>query len=62
MLRSVRRDSGISCGFPFLKATGEVFFSAVPFEKALDLLVKSKLEEAGETEQEKEKAITYWAR
>ncbi len=37
-----------------------VLFSAVPFEKALDLLVKAKLEEAERTKQDKEEALTYW--
>lgn len=37
-----------------------VLFSAVPFERALDLLVKAKLDEAERTEKDKDEAIAYW--
>lgn len=35
-------------------------FSAVPFEKAIDLLVKAKLEEAQRTQQNTHKALCDW--
>jgi sugar-specific transcriptional regulator TrmB len=35
-------------------------FSAVPFEEALDLLVKAKLEEAQRTQQNTDKALCDW--
>jgi len=35
-------------------------FSAVPFEKALDLLVKARLEKAQRIEQKKEEILTQW--
>jgi sugar-specific transcriptional regulator TrmB len=35
-------------------------FSAVPFEKALDLLAKAKLEEAQRTQQNKDEALSDW--
>ena len=35
-------------------------FFAVSFERALDLLVKAKLEEAQRTQQDKDEALSYW--
>ena len=35
-------------------------FSAVPFEKVLDILVKAKLEEAQRTQMDKDEALTDW--
>jgi len=35
-------------------------FSAVPFEKALDHLVKARLEEAQRTQQNTDKALCDW--
>jgi sugar-specific transcriptional regulator TrmB len=35
-------------------------FFAVSFERALDLLVKAKLEEAQHTQQDKDEALSYW--
>jgi sugar-specific transcriptional regulator TrmB len=35
-------------------------FSAVPFEEALDLLVKAKMEEAQHTQQNTDKALSDW--
>ena len=35
-------------------------FSAVPFEKVLDILVKAKLEEAERTRQDKDEALSDW--
>ena len=35
-------------------------FAAVPFEKAIDLLVKAKLEEAQSTKQNTDKALSDW--
>jgi HTH-type transcriptional regulator, sugar sensing transcriptional regulator len=45
-----------------INATSErpALFSAVPFEKVLDILVKVKLEEAERTQQEKDEAIFQW--
>jgi sugar-specific transcriptional regulator TrmB len=35
-------------------------FSAVPFEKVLDILVKAKMEEAQHTQQDKDEALSDW--
>ena len=35
-------------------------FSAVPFEKVLELLIKSKIEEAQNAQRDKEKALSDW--
>jgi sugar-specific transcriptional regulator TrmB len=35
-------------------------FSAVPFEKVLELLIKSKVEEAQSAQRDKEKALSDW--
>lgn len=35
-------------------------FSAVSFEKVLDLLVKGKIEEAKQTQEDREKALSAW--
>ena len=45
-----------------LNATSErpAVFSAVPFEKVLDILVKAKLEEAEHTQQDKDEALSDW--
>ena len=37
-----------------------LLFSALPFEKIVDLLVKTKLEEARRTQQEKDEALSNW--
>jgi len=35
-------------------------FSAIPFDKALDLLIKAHLEEARDIEQDKEEILSQW--
>jgi sugar-specific transcriptional regulator TrmB len=35
-------------------------FSAISFEKVLDLLVEGKMEEVKRTEKDKEQALTFW--
>ena len=37
-----------------------LLFSALPFEKVVDLLVKTKLEEARQTQQDKDEALSDW--
>jgi sugar-specific transcriptional regulator TrmB len=36
------------------------WFSVVPFEKVLELLIKSKMEEAQSAQRDKEKALSDW--
>jgi len=45
-----------------VNATSErpALFSAVPFEKVLDIVVKVKLEEAERTQQDKNEALSQW--
>ena len=49
-------DSGVVNATPERPA----LFSAVPFEKVLDILVKTKLEEAQHMQQNMDEALSHW--